>query len=247
MTETEQGVRTLRLAKAFVELSACLTEEVDTPILLQAFADGCAGLLSIASVGASVTIDSTDGVVVAASDERASLLELVGRQDGRSPAGYVRESGLPLVNVRLLGDDGRWPTVAHFALELGLGQVTALPLRARGDMIGVVCLYCADWVGLDSERVAIGQSLADVAAGALVTATQLRSTARRAQQLQSALDSRVIIEQAKGRLAERWRVTPEEAFQRLRKYARSHNTSISGISREIAESPPDGRSVVEAM
>ncbi|PWU59160.1 transcriptional regulator, partial [Micromonospora globispora] len=130
---------------------------------------------------------------------------------------------------------GRWPRFSAAAAEVGFAAVHALPMRLRSEVIGALNLFDTQPGALDQGKLRIGQALADVATIGLL---QHRAIHRRdilTEQLQTALNSRVLIEQAKGVLAERLQVEVGEAFVLLRNGARSHNRRLSDLAQAIID------------
>jgi GAF domain-containing protein len=144
------------------------------------------------------------------------------------------QTGVAIVNQHLSADSGKWPAFTSRALEGGFLSVHALPMRLRGRTIGALNLFCAEDVTLDETDQVAAQTLADVAT---ITILQHRNTidARALNaQLSQALTSRVVIEQAKGKISEAANVDMGQAFDRLRHHARSHNLRLSDLARDIA-------------
>lgn len=132
-----------------------------------------------------------------------------------------------------LTPQGPWPMLAAVADRAGFAAVEALPFRGSSDPVGVLGLYASTPGPLPSSARRVAQALADVAG---ITITRTRTLVRHrveAERLQRALSSRVVIEQAKGILAERHNITPDEAFHRLRRWSRDHNARIHDVATEI--------------
>jgi GAF domain-containing protein len=111
----------------------------------------------------------------------------------------------------------------------------ALPMRARGQVVGALFLYGAGVDEFDPPRLRIGQALADAAGSAIATRRELRQSELRADQLQRALSGQVTIEQAKGVLAERWHIDLGQAFELLREHARRHNRRLAEVARDVID------------
>ncbi|MEV6970686.1 ANTAR domain-containing protein [Hamadaea sp. NPDC051192] len=223
-----------RVARAFAGIARCVLAESSAAEVLQVFADSCAAAVGVPSVGVSVGPVGDCPPVMAASDERAHVLEDVAAGAGPTPARYVRAYGRSLVNTRLLPRDGRWPAVAERALAAGIGLVTVLPLRDADEILGTVTLYCEDWVGLEAPRIEVAEALAVTATAVLIEARRRDAAAARARRLSVALDQRVRIEEAVGRLAERWNVTPDEAYERMRRDTEERDVPLETLVREAA-------------
>ena len=130
---------------------------------------------------------------------------------------------------------GRWPTFAPAAVQRGFCSVQALPMRARGDTVGALNLFRSEPGQIWDDDLPVGQGMADIAAIALLQERSLRESRGLVDQLQGALSSRVVIEQAKGVLAERANISLDAAFVRLRAYARTHNRRLSDVAGELID------------
>jgi hypothetical protein len=137
--------------------------------------------------------------------------------------------------VDLAAAAGRWPTFVAAAGQIGFASVHALPMRLRTEVIGALNLFDTRVGALAAETVRLGQALADVATIGLFQARAISRRDTIAEQLQAALNSRVIIEQAKGVLAERRNLDMERSFTLLRTTARSMNRRLSELARDVVE------------
>ncbi|MFJ2237670.1 GAF and ANTAR domain-containing protein [Streptomyces sp. NPDC087859] len=219
------------LAKTFVELADNLVADFDLIDFLRLLTDRCVSMLDASAAG--VLLADRDGKlrVMAASDERVRLLELFQLQNDEGPCLECYRTGQPVIVPDLTREVGRWPHFVTAAHRSGFGAVQALPMRLRDETVGALNLFHATPGPFDPAGTLIGQALADVATISLL---QQRSTHRSTvlnEQLQRALNSRVLIEQAKGKLAERQGIDMEEAFTALRGYARAHNRRLSDVAR----------------
>ena len=181
----------------------------------------------------------------AASSENARLLELFELQTDAGPYLDAFRTGEPVVNADLHANEHRWPRFAEAAEAAGYVSVHALPLRLRSTVIGALNLFCTERSSLSDADVRTGQALADVATIGILAQRNLHQAELLTTQLQTALNSRVIIEQAKGVLAERHRITVDQAFALLRDYARSHNRLLSEVARDVALRNPAARELLE--
>jgi GAF domain-containing protein len=134
-----------------------------------------------------------------------------------------------------LNADQRWPRFAAAAAQAGIAAVQALPMRLREQVIGALNLFRATPGTFDPANVRVGQALADVATIGLLHERSMRRSDTLNEQLQTALNSRVVIEQAKGKLAERLGLDMDQAFTVLRDYARSRNRRLSDLARAIVD------------
>jgi len=224
----------VQLADVFVEMADTLVDDFDVIDFLHVLAERCVQLLGVSAAGLLLTDQQGALQVVAASSERTRLLELFQLQTDQGPCVDCFRTGQP-VSVTDLPSAGRWPRFTAAAAEVGFAAVHALPMRLRKEVIGALNLFDTNPGALDADKIRIGQAVADVATIGLL---QQRAIHRRdlvTEQLQTALNSRVLIEQAKGVLAERLHVDVAEAFTILRGGARSHNRRLSDLAQAIVD------------
>jgi transcriptional regulator with GAF, ATPase, and Fis domain len=223
-----------RLARAFVELADTLVDDFDVLDFLHSLATHCVALLDVDAAGLMLADSSGRLVVAASSTEQVRLLELFEVQNDDGPCLDCFATGEAVVAQDLMsGQEPRWPRFESEAAAAGFRSVVALPLRLRSETIGALNLFRADPGALVERDRSLAQALADVATIGIL---QERGSSRRevlARQLQEALSSRIIIEQAKGVLAERGGVHVDAAFQLLRGFARSHGLQLSDVARQV--------------
>jgi GAF domain-containing protein len=221
-----------RLAEAFVELADTLVAGFDLMEFLHTLTERCVELLEVDAAG--LLLADSRGVLrlVAASTERARVAELFQIQNDEGPCLDCYRSG----QVVAIGDVGavvRWPRFAAAAREMGFAGVHAIPMRLRDQVIGTLNLFRAAPDGLDPAVARAARALVDVATIGILQERAVHHQEVMAGQLQVALNSRVIIEQAKGILAERLRTSPDEAFVILRRYARDHNHPLTQLAGDV--------------
>jgi transcriptional regulator with GAF, ATPase, and Fis domain len=221
------------LTRTFVQLADSLVEGFDIIDLLTALVDRCVELLRAASAG--IVLADGDGMlhVMAASSEEVRLLELLQIQTHEGPCLESYSTGAIVSDTDLQVAQHRWPRFAPEAVGRGFLAVSAIPLRLRSRVIGALNLFHAAPGALPQPDIRLAQAMADVASVAIVQDQAIRAAEVRSGQLQHALDSRVAIEQAKGMLSERAQVGMDEAFGRLRSYARSNNRRLTAVASEI--------------
>ncbi|MFJ9538187.1 ANTAR domain-containing protein [Streptomyces sp. NPDC101225] len=224
------------LARAFVDLAASPVTEVSDPTgLLAALAAHGTQLLGTCAAVVLYAPDARSRVGVTAVGEELTRLaeEAVGWDEG--PGYDARRSGLPVADTALDGERARrdWPRWSVRALELGFGRAAALPLRVGQDTLGALVLLGPGSTPLPADLLALGQALSDAAGWVLERDRRLRETRTLADQLEHALTSRIIIEQAKGTLAARHSISVDEAFRILRAHARSHRRRLAEVASEV--------------
>jgi GAF domain-containing protein len=221
------------LTQTFVQLADSLVEGFDIIDLLTVLVDRCVELLHAAAAGI-VLADAAGALhVMAASSEGARMLELFEVQTDEGPCLEAYATGAIVSDSDLRVAQLRWPHFAPEAAGRGFLAVSAIPLRLRAQVIGALNLFHATPGLLPQSDVRLAQAMADVASIAIVQDQAIRAAEVRSDQLQHALESRIAIEQAKGMLSERAQVGMDEAFARLRAYARSHNRRLTAVASEI--------------
>ncbi|GIF53677.1 GAF domain-containing protein [Asanoa ferruginea] len=223
-----------RLAEVFVEVSDTLVDEFDLVEFLHVLTMRTAEIASAGVVGL-VLADKTGHLrFMAASREDARLLELFQLQNDEGPCLDAFRTGTAVINTDLREDGGRWPLFAPHATAAGFRSVHAFPLRLRAQTIGALNVFgTAESLSLDPDDVPLVQALADLASIALVQERTIRQGQALAEQLQGALNSRVIIEQAKGAVAQHRGVSVDEAFALIRGYARGNNRKLGDVARVV--------------
>jgi transcriptional regulator with GAF, ATPase, and Fis domain len=243
MTEMSEMAE-LQVADVFVELADTLVDDFDVLDFLHVLAQRSVLLLGVSAAGLLVTDGQGPLQVVAASSERTRLLELFQLQTDQGPCVDCFHSGQP-VSVSDLARAGRWPRFTAAAAEVGFASVHAVPMRLRAEVIGALNFFSTQPGTMDESKLRLGQALADVATIGLLQQRAIHRRDALTEQLQSALNSRILIEQAKGVLAERLHVGVEEAFTALRGAARSRNQRLSDLALAIVEGTEQIPSIAE--
>jgi len=228
------AVREEQLNRAFVELADTLVSEFDVAELLHSLAVRCVELFDVDAAGLMLADERGALRVVASSNEQTRMLELFEIQSQEGPCSDCYHSGRSVIEEDL-ERAARWPRFRREALNAGFGAVLAIPMSLREEVIGALNLFRSAPGGLGEADRAACQALADVATIALIQERALREARVVADQLQGALNSRVIIEQAKGVLAGLGQLDMDVAFRLLRDYARSQNRLLVDVSRDVAE------------
>ena len=230
------------LSETFVELTDTMVADFDVIDFLHVLTSRSAQLLNVSAAGLLLADPRGELRVVAASSEAARLLELFQLQSDQGPCLDCFRSGQPVTATDLSADQ-RWPRFAAAAGQAGFCAVQALPMRLRDQVIGALNLFRATVGAFDAEAVHVGQALADVATISLLHERSMRHSDTLNEQLQTALNSRVIIEQAKGKLAERLGIDVDQAFAILREQARNRNQRLSDLARAFV----DGTQAITAL
>ena len=223
------------LAEAFVEVADTLVDDFDLLEFLHRVTVRCADVLSVSAAGLLLSDQRGALRMIAASSEQTRLLELLEIQTDEGPCPDCFHSGKPVAVPDLSTAGDRWPVFAAQAREIGFASVHAVPMRLRGDVIGALNLFDTRPGNLSPGTLQLGQALAAVATIALMQARAIRHRDTLAEQLQTALNSRIIIEQAKGVIAERGHLDMAQSFALLRSTARTHNRRLSDLARAIVD------------
>jgi GAF domain-containing protein len=227
-----------RLATIFVEVADTLVDDFDLIDFLQLLTDRAASLVDAAAVGILLADPRGRLEFMAGSNENAKLLELFQLQNQEGPCLEAFRTAHPVINVDLNAAGDRWPRFAPRATALGFHAVHAFPLRLRQQVIGAMNVFGATKGGdFNDTDVTIVQALADVASIALIQERQIRHGEVLTEQLQGALNSRVVIEQAKGAVAQARGISVDDAFASIRSYARSNNQRLTDVARTIVADP----------
>ncbi|HUN32284.1 MAG TPA: GAF and ANTAR domain-containing protein [Trebonia sp.] len=224
-----------QVREAFIELTDTLVTDFDIIDFLQRLATHCTELLGVAACGVLLADHHGALTLVAASTQEARLVELAQVENSEGPCLDAYHTGLPVQRGDLADGDPRWPAFTAAARAAGFTAVQALPMRLREERLGALNLLSASPGALDDDTIALGQALADAATIGII---HQRVLARRdvvVEQLQAALTSRIVIEQAKGFLAERLGIGVEAAFGLLRGYARDHNRKLTEVATDVIE------------
>lgn len=231
------------LAEAFVDLSDTLVSDYDLTELAYKLVDHCVSLLNVAHAGLLLSDQRGALQVVACSSEQTRVLELLQLQVDQGPCVDCVRSGTAVAAI-LDGDGDRWPVFTEAALALGYTAVHALPLRLRRQTLGAVNLFLAEHRQLDGEQVHMAQALADIATIGILQHRAIADRDTVIEQLEGALHSRVVIEQAKGVLAERGGMDPDEAFGRMRAHARHRGLTLTSLAQQIVADDAVGNDVL---
>jgi len=223
------------LAEAFVELADTLVDDFDVIDFLHQVATRCAEVLDVAAVGILLVDQRGALQVAAASSEQSRLLELLQVQTNQGPCPESFQAAKPIAVPDLNQVTERWPRFSTQALSVGFSAAHAIPMRLRLTVIGALNLFMEQSGTLPTDTLRVAQALADVATIGLLQARTIRHHETLAEQLQTALNSRVIIEQAKGVLSERHGFGMDQAFARLRSNARNRNIRLSDLARDVVE------------
>jgi GAF domain-containing protein len=227
-----------RLSKIFVEVADTLVDDFDLVDFLHMLTVRTADLVGASAVGLLLADQRGHLRFMAASDEKARILEIFQVQANDGPCFDAYRTAQAVINVDLRTDTGRWPEFTKHALGVGFHSVHAFPMRVRREVIGALNVFGSNVGGnLDEVDVQIVQALTDVAAIGLLQERAVRRGEVLTEQLQGALNSRIAIEQAKGAIAQAYGISIDSAFNALRSYARQNNRKLTEVAREVLSNP----------
>lgn len=221
------------LARTLVELADSLVDDFDVVELLTLLVDRCVEVLDIGAAGLMLAAPDGNLRLMASSSEAMRMLELFELQAQEGPCLDCYCAGQPIMTNDLAEAHGRWPQFATQALAAGFSSVHAVPMRLRGAVIGALNLFDFEAGEMAPADIEAAQALADVGTiGILAHRAALEAQVLN-EELNHALNSRIVIEQAKGMVAEHSGLTMEQAFSILRNHARNHNCRLVDVSHDV--------------
>jgi GAF domain-containing protein len=224
------------LSGTFVELADTMVADFDIIDFLHMLTERSVALLAASAAGVVLADPRGELRVAAASSDAAGMAELFQIQNDQGPCLDCFRSGRKVTAADLADPGTPWPRFAAAARQAGFRTVEALPMRLRDQVIGALNLFRATPGAFEPADLRIAQALADVATIGLLQERSLRRSETMAEQLRAALNSRVVIEQAKGKLAERLGTDMDEAFGLLRDHARNSNQRLTDVARSFLDS-----------
>ncbi|HEY2203989.1 MAG TPA: GAF and ANTAR domain-containing protein [Pseudonocardia sp.] len=246
MTEAHTGAeREAVLCAAFVQLADTWAADYDVIDRLAGLSHDCVALFNVDAAGLLLADGRGAPRVVASSTEDARLVEMFELQADEGPCLDCLRTSTAVLTADLEQARDRWPRFVPRTLAAGFHAVHAVPLRLREDTVGALNMFTVAPGDLPRADLHTAQALADVAAIGILRERAIRTQQTVTVQLQAALNSRVIIEQAKGILAERGNLDMAEAFTLLRAHARSTNQRLTDLAREIVTRTADTRAILE--
>ncbi|PXX01417.1 GAF and ANTAR domain-containing protein [Mycolicibacterium moriokaense] len=243
MTEMPRETRVL---DAVVSLVDSLLDDFDVVDLLTELTERCAELLDVESAGLLLADPLEQLRLLAATSEETRELELFQLQADEGPCMDCYSSGQPVSVADLQAEADRWPSFVPAALDAGFASVHAVPMRAAGIVLGALGLFGSRPGALDEADLLVGQTLAHIASVAILQ-EHSPTPSSVMPQLRSALTSRILVEQAKGFLRESLDVSVEQAFQLLRRYARTNGDHLTDVARRLMTDRPSRPALLAAL
>ena len=228
-------IATTRLTEVFVEMADTLVADFDLVDFLHNLTDHAAEVSGAQAAG--LVLADHRGVLqfMAASNQFGEALELFQIQTSEGPCQDCFRTGTPVLNADLGHAETLWPTFAPRARKAGFQSVHAFPMRLRGEVIGALNIFGTTATRFEDDDVRVVQALADVATIAILQERSIASAAALTEQLQGALTSRIVLEQAKGALSRTLGVSIEEAFLIMRTRARSSRRLLADVAADVLQ------------
>lgn len=225
--------REARLVDVFTTLADTLVDDYDIVELLQTLVDSCVDLFDADAAGILLVDEAGILEVIASTSEASRIVELMQVNGEAGPCFESFMTGQVIAVPDVHDVKPEWQLFAADALAGGFTAVHAIPLRLRDVTIGALNLLRSEAGSLEADDVRAAQALADVATIGVLHERSLRESLVVREQLQRALQTRVVIEQAKGVLSQVHGISTDEAFARLRSYARSHGQLLSVLAEDV--------------
>ena len=240
-----EQTREEKLSRAFVTLADTLVADFDLVDLLQTLVDTCVDVLDATAAGLLLRTPSGALRVVVSTTEDAEFVELVQVGADTGPCLVCVSTGEPVVVADIETTGDQWPDFREAALQRGFHSLQATPMRLRGEVIGAMNLLGTKVGALNPQDVAAAQALSDVATIGILAERAAKQGDLLATQLQHALDSRIVIEQAKGIVAQTTGLNMEGAFDAIRGYSRRNNASLRSVATAIVDRSLDVVRVID--
>jgi transcriptional regulator with GAF, ATPase, and Fis domain len=230
-----ESTREEKLLATFVKLADTLVADYDVVDLLQNLVDICENLLDTAAAGILLAAANGELEVIVSTSEASWLVETMQLAAEAGPCIESFQTGRVVSLPDIAQAPEAWALFRDSALKQGFASVHAIPLRLRETTIGTLNLLRETAGELETSDAMAAQAFADVATIGILHERSLRETSVLADQLQTALNRRTIIEQAKGVVAHTNGVPMDEAFGLIRNYARSHQLPISQVAARLVD------------
>lgn len=231
MTNTDADGR--GVGEVLAEFAQVMATEHTPDAILERMGDYVTELLPVHGVGVLLRSPNGGLEVATANTETGQIVEGLEAQLGEGPCSDALQSGEQIIVPDLSSVAEQYPRFVPRALDAGVRSIHGLPMTIRADTIGSVDVIALEPLELSATQLATAQLLADVTISYVVNSRSFAETSRLASQLQLALDSRVIIEQAKGVISERHKIGVTEAFEMLRGHARSNHLKLHDVSAQV--------------
>lgn len=221
------------IGAVLAEFATLMVEDSSTEAVLNRLGEYCTELLPVHGVGVLLRSPKGGMDIATANTEAGRIVEILEAELHEGPCTDALESGEQVLAPDLAATADQYPIFTPKALEAGVRSIHGLPLTIRSETIGSMDLIALEPLALDAGHLSTAQLLGDVTVSYLANGRVLAEKTALAEQLQGALDSRVLIEQAKGIIAERRKEPVNDAFETIRRYARSNQLKLRDVAAAI--------------
>lgn len=243
---TTTASRESRLNATFLRLSDTVLGEFDMAVRLHELLVQCVEIFAVEDAGLMLADERGRLQIFSSTGIRTNLVEIVQLTEDAGPCVQVFETGKAVSVATIQATDAVWPQFAEVALQQGFRAAHVVPMRVRKNVIGVLGLWSAQAGALHERDAEAVRALAEVATIGILTERLMRERAGTVNQLQHALDTRVLVEQAKGVLSQAWAVEMTEAYEIMRKYARSQRIPVQVLAASVVDRSLDLAVVLSA-
>lgn len=227
--------RETRINTAFVAVADTLTTDFDVIDLLHTLVEQCTSILDTDAGGLMLVDGDGHLQLMTSTSEGADLVEVMQLAADSGPCIDCFTTGTAVSVPDIQRTDGKWPEFQKAAMQNGFFSAHATPLKLRGQVIGTMNLFAAKRGALTERDIAVAQALSDVATIGILQERVVREGNILAEQLHRALDSRILVEQAKGIVSHTLSLTMDEAFAVIRAHARNSNLTIRVVAAGISD------------
>jgi GAF domain-containing protein len=235
-----------RIASAFLRASDSLAGGDDMMTRMQVLVEDCTAIFGVEAAGVMLADAQGHLQLFASTSVRLNLVELQQLNVGAGPCLQAFETGavVPVADIGSSADS--WPGFRAGALQQGYRAVHAIPMRVRDTVIGTLSLWSTEPGELPAPAAAIAEALAQVATVGILNERAVRQQTGVAEQLQHALDNRILVEQAKGVLSHTWSLEMDAAYEVMRQYARSRSMPVHALAASILDGSLDVAVILSA-
>lgn len=238
-------MREAQVVEALVDMADTLVDDYDVVDLLTRLADRCVELLGVTAAGVMLGSPGGELQLVASSSEAMRHVELFELQAQEGPCLDCFSTGQRVAHADLQAPECPWPRFAEVAIAAGFISAHALPLRFRGTTAGALNLFSVERAPMAERDIVVAQAFADLATISVLHGRANREAQVLNEQLNTALTNRIVIEQAKGVVAERLGLDVEQAFTMLRRHARDHNLLFTEVARAAIDGTLDTSALIK--
>lgn len=223
------------ISSAFVAIADTLTTDFDIVDMLHTLVEQCTLILDTSQGGLMLVDGRGELQLMTSTSQGADFVEVMQLNSAAGPCieCFTTGTAVSVPNINDTGD--KWPDFTSGALQRGFLSAHATPMRLRGHVIGTMNLFSTKRGALSERDASLAQALTDVATIGILQQRVITETNMLAEQLHRALDSRVLIEQAKGMVAHSLNVSMDDAFTALRNYSRERSVSLRSVAEGISD------------